>query len=117
MIVDYAKKYIVSGIGSIPDKFKNDASKTKIENDVFIMWFDEHCEIDDDGRMPKEWIIKESKMTDKEVIAGMLRMGFKYNRELKGMGFKPFSKENYRGGFIGCKIKPVDFVTDDEEEK
>ena len=117
LIVDYAKKYIVSGIGAIPDKFKNDASKTKIENDVFIMWFDEHCEIDDDGRMPKEWIVKESKMTDKEVIAGMLRMGFKYNRELKGMGFKPFSKENYRGGFIGCKIKPVDFVTDDDEDK
>ena len=36
LIVDYAKKYIVSGIGAIPDKFKNDASKTKMENDVIL---------------------------------------------------------------------------------
>ena len=114
LIVDYAKKYIISGIGAIPDKFKNDASKTKMENDVFRMWFDEHCEIDDDGRIPKEWIVKESKMTDKEVIAGMLRLGFKYNRELKGMGTKSFSKENYRGGFIGCKIKLVETETETE---
>jgi hypothetical protein len=80
------------------------------------MWFDEHCEIDDDGRMPKEWIVKESKMTDKEVIAGMLRLGFKYNRDLKNMGLKPFSNEKYRGGFSGCIIKVVDVETEINNE-
>ena len=79
---------------------------------VFRLWFDEHCEIDDDGRIPKECIVKESKMTDKEVIAGMSRMGFKYNKELKGMGLKPFSKENYRGGFSGCRIKIIEVETE-----
>lgn len=116
LIVEYSKKYIVSGIGNIPDKFKSDASKTKMENDVFRMWFDEHCEIDDDSRLPKEWIVKESKMTDKEVIAGMLRLGFKYNRDLKNMGLKPFSNEKYRGGFSGCRIKIVEVETEINNE-
>jgi hypothetical protein len=82
------------------------------------MWFEEHCEYNNYGRIPKEWIVKESKMPDKEVIRGMTRMGLKYNKELKGMGCRPFSKEYYKGGFIGCKIKEVEVevATDDENE-
>jgi phage/plasmid-associated DNA primase len=118
LIIEYAKKYTERKMVAIPEKFKNDAAQTKLENDSFRMWFDEHCEFDEDGRVPKEWIVKESKITDKEVIRGMTRLGLKFNKEMKGMGCKPFSKEYYKGGFAGCKIKQVEVEvsTDDEEE-
>lgn len=117
LIIDYAKKYIANGMCPIPEKFRNDAEYTKQENDSFGKWFSEHCEIDDEGRIPKEWIVKESKMIDKEVISSMNRLGFKYNKELKGMGTKPFSKEQYRGGFIGCKIKTIEMETETDDER
>lgn len=118
LIIEYAKKYTERKMVAIPEKFKNDAAETKLFNDGFRMWFDEHCEFDEDGRVPKEWIVKESKMTEKEIIRGMTRLGLKYTRDLKGMGCRPFSKEYYVGGFIGCKIKEneVEVATDDENE-
>jgi hypothetical protein len=118
LIIEYAKKYTERKMVAIPEKFKNDAAQTKLENDAFRMWFEEHCEFNIDSRIPKEWIVKECKMPDKEVIRGMTRMGLKYTRDLKGMGCKPFSKEYYTGGFAGCRIKPVEveITTDDEDE-
>ena len=118
LIIEYAKKYTVRKMVAIPEKFKNDAAQTKLENDAFRMWFEEHCEFNEDGRVPKEWIVKESKMPNKEIIRGMTRLGLKYTRDLKGMGCRPFSKEYYTGGFAGCRIKPVEveITTDDEDE-
>ena len=118
LVIEYAKKYTEKKMCPIPEKFKNDAAQTKLENDAFHVWFDEHCDFDEDGRIPKEWIVKESKMTDKEVIRGMTRLGLKYDKLLKGMGTKPFSKEYYRGGFVGCKIKFIEIEneTDNENE-
>ena len=119
LIIEYAKKYTERKMVAIPEKFKNDANETKLQNDGFRMWFDEHCDLVQDERLPKELIVKESGMPDKVVVAGMMRIGLKYNRELKGMGMRPFSKENYRGGFVGCRIKPKnieEITTDDEEE-
>ena len=52
-------------------------------------------------------------MNEKLVKQGMMRKGFKYNKDLCGMGSDIY-KKIYRGGFIGCMIKEEDKEKDNE---
>ena len=117
LIIDYANKYYISKLPSIPKQFLIDAEATKMKNDSFGCWFEENCEIDSNERVALKVLINASEMSDKVIKESMLRLGFKYDKDLMKLG-KDSNNKHYKGGFIGCKLKPIqlDNDTDNEEE-
>lgn len=111
LVIDYAHSYYKNKIPPIPDQFAKDTKETKKNNDEFITWFDDNCEIDENGRIPLGLLTNEYNMKEKEVKDGMKRIGFKYDPNLSKMG-KGSNKKPYKGGFAGIKI----LVEKEEEE-
>jgi hypothetical protein len=114
LIIDYAKKYYENDykLPAIPQQFKNDAQETKKQNDKFRVWFEDQCKYKEDGKVSKQQIISVSGLKENEVMDGMARLGFKYNRDLKG-----FDGNWKRGGWMGCIIdNEVDEVCEVDEE-
>lgn len=113
LIIDYANKYYKTKIPPIPQQFLNDTKETKKNNDPFMTWFEDKCEIDDNGRIPLLLLINEYGLKEKEAKDGMKRMGFKYNKDLMKMGKTCKCKvcaigcngKYYKGGFSGIKLK------------
>lgn len=103
LVIDYAHSYYTKKIPPIPEQFVNDTRETKKNNDEFITWFDDNCEIDENGKLPLGLLINEYNMKEKEVKDGMKRMGFKYNKDLSKMG-KAANGKPYKGGFSGVKL-------------
>jgi len=48
-----------------------------------------------------------SGFNEKQIKEGLIRVGFKYDKDLSKMG-KDETGKSYKGGFIGFKIKPED---------
>ena len=121
LIIEYANKYFVTkkALPPIPTDFMRGALETQLNNDRFGSWFHENCEIDANERVALRVLLAHCQMSEKEVKEGMARMGFKYNKELKGMG-KDDDGKYYKGGFSGVKFIEKDeedeSKTDDEEE-
>jgi hypothetical protein len=111
--INYANQYCIKKLPAIPSQFLNDTTKTKEENDKFGSWFNENCIIDCDSKIPIKKLTIECGMNEKLVKQGMMRKGFKYNKDLCGMGSDIY-KKIYRGGFIGCMIKEEDKEKDNE---
>lgn len=104
LIIEYANKYYVSKLPPIPKQFLTDAEATKMKNDEFGCWFGDNCEINSDERVALKVLMNSSGMSDKAIKEGMLRLGFKYDKDLMKLG-KDTNNKHYKGGFIGCKLK------------
>ena len=104
LVIEYAHKYYENKIPPIPEQFVKDTKDTKKNNDEFITWFEDHCKIDEDGKIPLALLVNEYNMKDKLIKDGMARMGFKYNKDLMKMG-KDSNGKFYKGGFSGVKLQ------------
>jgi len=105
LIIDYAHKFYVNNkkLPDIPEQFKKDAKETKENNDKFGCWFNENLIKDAHQRTPLKKITYLSKFSEKDVKAGMKRKGFKYDKDIYGMG-TDYSGKSYRGGFKGVGL-------------
>jgi phage/plasmid-associated DNA primase len=116
IIIEYANKYYVSKLPEIPKQFLNDAESTKMKNDVFGSWFNDNCQINEYERVALKLLVEKSGMTEKCVKEGMTRLGFKYNKDLSKMG-KDANNKPYKGGFMGCTIRPDELDEDDTDSE
>ena len=106
LIIDYANEYYKSKkLPSIPLQFQNDTKETQMKNDTFGSWFSDNCTINEDERVALKALVNSSGLNEKQVKEGMIRLGFKYDKDLRKLG-KDESGNAYKGGFIGCKINP-----------
>ena len=112
LIIDYAHLFFVRGkkLPPTPRQFQKDTKETQKANDNFGVWFDENLEAAEDGKVPMQQIEEQSKLDRKQITAGMLRRGFSYNRDLRGMG-KDKCDKHYKGGFEGVRF----IVSTDED--
>ena len=112
LIIEYANKYYDRKIPKIPNQFIKDANDTKKTNDTFASWFDDNCEINLSGKIALKKLVTESGMNEKLVKEGMMRKGFKYKKDLRGLGKDQFDKA-YKGGFEGVLfVENEDIDTD-----
>jgi phage/plasmid-associated DNA primase len=104
LIVDYAHQYYKDGMKmkKIPDEFVRDAVETQLHNDEFGSWFYENCKIDDSERVSHKVLLSLCNFTEKNMKEGLVRLGFKYDKELKGIG-KNDEGVYYKGGYTGFK--------------
>jgi phage/plasmid-associated DNA primase len=116
LIIEYASRYYISKIPSIPLQFVKDTKQTQATNDDFGAWFEENCEICENSIIAEFFIATKSGMNAKMVREGMLRKGFKYDSQLKkGLGKDLYGKL-YKGGYTGVKyIEPE--IEEEEIEK
>jgi phage/plasmid-associated DNA primase len=115
IVIEYAHKYYENKLPRIPQQFIQDTKDTKKNNDVFAQWFDENCDNNSYERIPLVVIVNESGFKERIIKEGMLRLGFKYNKDLSKMG-KDINGKAYKGGFEGVMMKPVVNVVEEEEE-
>jgi len=113
LIIDYAHKYYTNKIPSIPEQFRKDTEATKMKNDEFGTFFEDICTEDENGRVALKSLVERSGLCEKVVKEGMTRLGFKYERDLSKIG-KDGNGKAYKGGFLGCFLKPEEFDEDDE---
>jgi hypothetical protein len=62
------------------------------------LWFNDNCIVEEGKKIALKTILNESGMKEKDVKEGMLRLGFKYNKELKGIG-KDEKGKYLKGGY------------------
>ena len=105
LIIDYAHRFYINKrkLPEIPEQFKNDAKETKENNDKFGCWFRDNIKIDASKNAPLKLIAYLSKYNEKDIKDEMKRKGFKYNKDLYGLG-TDYSGKSYRGGFQGVGI-------------
>ena len=113
IVIDYAHKYNMRGMPKIPDLFMKDTKETQKKNDTFQLWFEDNCIHSGGNKLPLKLLTRQSHLTEKVVIAGMGRLGFVYDKDLRGMG-KDYDGKYYKGGFMGCVVKPPE---EDETEE
>ena len=111
LVIDYANRYYTSKLPDIPERFVADTKETQAVNDVYVDWFNSNCIRGHTLRVPLKVLVKASGCPEKEVKLGMERLGFRYNKELKGMGKDPYTGSYYKGGYEG-----VQFIEEKEEE-
>lgn len=114
ILIDYANKFYTNGdkLPEIPAQFVKDTEDTKLNNDKFASWFNDNCMVNDSGKVALKELSSLSGMSADKVKEGMKRKGYKYNRDLSGIGKDAYNK-HYKGGYEGCCLKPDDAV--DEE--
>lgn len=100
LVIDYAHKYFLNRLPKIPDKFNTDAENAKKENDKYADWFRDNCCIRTEGKIALQQIKEISGFDEKFIKNGMKRLGYKYLRDLGGLG-KDSKDKYYKGGFEG----------------
>jgi len=110
IVIEYANKYYLKKLPSIPSQFVKDTKETQKNNDSFGNWFDENCEIDMYKAVALKKIVAQSGLSEKLVKEGMTRLGYKYDKDLMKLGKDSLGKF-YKGGYVGIGI--IDIV---EEE-
>lgn len=113
IIIDYAHKFYNSGVNKIPKEFTKDIQETKNNNNKFAKWFTQNCQISDIGKTALKELIKLSGVEEEKIKLTLKKMGFIYNKDLRGCGKDAFGKY-YKGGFEGFEIIKD---TDEEEEE
>jgi phage/plasmid-associated DNA primase len=113
LIIEYANKYYTNKIPKIPSQFIKDTKETQNNNDTFGLWFSENCVIDESERTALKAIVAKSGMNEKIVKEGLVRCGFKYDKDLRKLG-KNESGEAYKGGYVGFKL--TEDIDDVDEE-
>ena len=88
LIIDYANLFFQRGrkLPPISKQFQKDTKETQESNDRFGVWFADNFEAAEDEKIPIEKIQEESKIDRKQILTGMQRRGFNYNKDLRGMG-------------------------------
>ena len=114
LIIEYGHKYYTKRLPTIPAFFKTKTMETRKHNDSFIEWFEDNCETCDVGKIAFKVLLGRYGGDDKGLKEGMQRVGFKYNRELKGFG-KDESGKYYKGGYEGIKFKQNEENEENEE--
>jgi phage/plasmid-associated DNA primase len=108
LIIEYAQKY--NGSIKIPEQFIGDAKTAQLQNDEYGLWFAENCVRCNDGRVSMKKLEEISHFKKDFIMEGMSRLGFKYDKELKGVGYTEIfingksTKKYHKGGFLGCSI-------------
>jgi len=121
LIVEYAKKY--NGSIAIPAKFLGDAKQAQLKNDEFGLWFEDCCERSEKGRMSMQKIEDLTKFKRDFIIEGMSRLGFKYQKDLEGMGYNEvyvngkITKKYIKGGFKGCSFVENEMISNNNEDE
>lgn len=110
LIIEYANKYYTNKIPAIPCQFVKDTKETQKNNDEFGNWFDENCEYDPNENTALKKLVACSGFSEKIVKEGMIRLSFKYEKDLCKIG-KDATGKYYKGGYRCCKL--IDMV--DEE--
>jgi phage/plasmid-associated DNA primase len=107
LIIDYAHLFFQRGkkLPPIPKQFQKDTKETQQANDRFGVWFADNLEEAEDEKIPIEKIQEESKIDRKQILTGMQRRGYNYNKDLRGMG-KDLCGKHYKGGFEGVRFIP-----------
>ena len=116
MIIDYANKYYTNGIPTIPQQFIQDTKETQKQNDNFGLWFNDNCIVKEGKKIALKTILNESGMKEKDVKEGMLRLGFKYNKELKGIG-KDEKGKYLKGGYENVMLIELKNEEDNLKDK
>ena len=99
LIIQYAMRYYKSGIPRTPIRFLKAEQKTKKANDEFLEWFEEFIEGNEEDRMAEKKIMEMSKLDQKKVRKGMGRLGYKYDKDLMGLGKDLSTGKHYKGGY------------------
>jgi hypothetical protein len=115
LIIEYANKYYEKKIPKTPPQFIKDTTETQISNDPFAVWFHDNCLSHHDGKVALKQLVSISGMNEKQVKEGMSRKGFKYNKDLRGLGVDAF-KKHYKGGFEGVVLTTNEIEDVEEEE-
>jgi len=104
LVIEYAKKYIKDkGLPNIPLQFQNDTNATKTTNDKYKLWFLDNCVVDSDSKVALKKILAESGCKEDVIKQSMIKMGYKYNKDLSGLG-KDNKGKPYKGGYVGIKL-------------
>ena len=105
LIIDYAHLFFQRGkkLPPIPKQFQKDTKETQEANDRFGVWFADNLEVAEDEKIPIEKIEDESKLDRKQIVTGMQRRGYTYNKDLSKMG-KDLCGKYYKGGFVGVRF-------------
>lgn len=107
LLIEYGNKYYEDGLQKIPVQFQNDAKETQKTNDVLKSWIDDNCQLS--GKIALKQLVNDSKMSEKFIKDGMKRLGFKYDKDLCGLG-KDSTGKFYKGGYEGCSITEVEEI-------
>jgi len=110
LIIEYANNYYKNGLPKIPQQFLNDTNETKTKNNKFSSWFSENCEKDEDGKVALDHLVYMSSCNKDDIKSFLKKMGFKYDKDLSGLG-KNNKGKAYKGGYVGIKI------SENEEEE
>ena len=115
LVIDYAHKYYKNNkkLPAIPLQFVKDTKETQSTNDIFGSWFNDNCELITTERVALKMLVKCSEMDEKMIKEGMMRKGFKYEKDLRSIGKDLYGKA-YKGGYNGVKININDDETDEE---
>jgi hypothetical protein len=81
------------------------------------LWFEDCCERSDSesAKIGIQAIEELSKFKRDFIIEGMSRLGFKYNRLLKGLG-KKLNGSYITGGFEGCSFIENEIISNNNEK-
>jgi phage/plasmid-associated DNA primase len=98
LILKYAMRFYKSGIPPTPIEFLKAEQQTKASNDEFLDWFQDYIEGCEDDRVAEKRLSVLSTFDVKKVRKGMMRLGYKYDRNLRGLGTDGVGK-HYKGGY------------------
>lgn len=104
LIIHYAHKYYVEKLPKIPAQFSRDIEETKLANDEFGTWAKKFLKYNTTAKLNKMELCERSSIEFSEIKRGMLKLGIKYNKDLKG-NWKNENGGILKGGFVGMKFK------------
>lgn len=103
LVIEYGHKYYQTKLPTVPKQFANDSKDTQKNNDEFLIWFDENTVIDESKRVALKVLAERSGLSEKLVKEGMMRKGFKYDKDLRKVG-QDYNGKHYKGGYSGCDV-------------
>jgi phage/plasmid-associated DNA primase len=112
LVIQYAVNYLKNGLPKIPLQFQSDTNETKSTNDKFKIWFEDNCEVGEDHKVALKKIVQESGCKEDVVKQSLIKMGYKYNKDLSKLG-KDSKNKPYKGGYFGFKIIEEDLSIDE----
>lgn len=98
LILKYAMRFYKSGIPPTPIEFLQAEKQTKACNDEFLDWFEEYIEGCEEDQIAEKRLSLLSGFDVKKVRKGMTRLGYKYIKDLRGLGTDGAGK-HYKGGY------------------
>jgi len=103
LILKYATRFYKSGLPPTPKEFLAAETETRQANDPFLEWFSDNLVAQQDSRIAEKRLLELCGFEKKAVRRAMMRRGFVYNRDLKGVGSDGDGKY-YKGGYMGVMV-------------